>query len=163
MENGDPHQWEYNLIARFGRPHSELVKHHPRLQISPIVRQLEAIDHPNVALTLDIAHLHIAAHALEFGYLDAVSEAAFWVKHLHVNDNLGRLDTGFESLGDRLAFGEADIHLPPCWGTIPYQQVFARLPDYEGDLILEIRPGFRDYFAEGLENMRAVLEGRVAE
>jgi len=90
MENGDPHLWEYNVLAQFGRPREELVKHHARLRIEPIVRQLQAINHPNVGLTLDIAHLHIAAHEVGFDYLEAVSQATPWARHLHVNDNFGQ-------------------------------------------------------------------------
>ncbi len=157
MENGDSHQWEHNLIAQFGLSRSELAKHHARLQIGPIVRQLEAINHPNVAMTLDIAHLHIAAYDLGFDYLSAVSEAAPWVKHLHANDNFGRLDWGFDTEHDRWAFGEADVHLPPGWGNIPYGDVFSRLPNYEGDLILEIKPGFQDHLGEGLATIRGIL------
>lgn len=159
MENGDSHQWEHNLIARFGLPRAELSNHHPRLHIGPIARQLEAINHPNVGLTLDIAHLYIAAHDMGFDYLEAVSEAAPWVKHLHANDNFGRLDWGFDTEHDRWAFGEADIHLPPGWGSIPYRDVFTRLPGYEGDLILEIKPGFQDYLGEALADMQAILAG----
>lgn len=158
MENGDSHQWEHNLIAQFGLPREALTKHHARLAIGPIIHQLEAIDHPNAALTLDIAHLHIAAHDMGFDYLDAVSEAAPWTKHLHANDNFGRLDQGFDTESDRWAYGEADIHLPPGWGSIPYEDAFARLPEYEGDLVLEIKPGFQDYLGEGLETMQRILE-----
>jgi sugar phosphate isomerase/epimerase len=164
MENGDSHQWEHDLIARFGLPRRALLQHHARLHVTPIIRQLEAIDHPNVGLTLDIAHLHIAAHDMGFDYLDAVRQAAPWVRHLHANDNFGRLDEGFDSEPDRWAFGEADIHLPPGWGSIPYQEVFAQLPDYRGDLILEIKSGFADYLAESLTTMRGLVgEGRDDE
>lgn len=162
MENGDSHLWEHNLMARFGRPRTDLSKHHARLHIPPIVRQLEAIDHPNVAMTLDIAHLHIAAHDMGFDYLEAVAQAAPWVKHLHANDNFGRLDQGFDNEVDRWAYGEADIHMPPGWGSIPYAEVFARLPGYQGDLILEIKAGFADYFAEGRKTMEKIL-GFLAE
>lgn len=157
MENGDSHQWEHNLIAQCGRPRSALSTHHARLHIPPIVRQLEAINHPNVGMTLDIAHLHIAAHDMGFDYLAAVKEAAPWVRHLHANDNFGRLDQGFDNEVDRWAYGEADIHLPPGWGSIPYREVFKRLPEYQGNLILEIKAGFADYFGESLETMRGLI------
>lgn len=157
MENGDSHLWEHELLARHGQPHAALSKHHARLHIAPIVRQLEAIDHPNVGMTLDIAHLHIAANDMGFDYLDAVSEAAPWVRHLHANDNYGRLDWGFDNEPDRWPYGEADVHLPPGWGLIPYTDVFARLPDYRGKLILEIKSGFADYLGESLLNMRGFL------
>lgn len=157
MENGDSHLWEHNVIAQFGLPRAALADHHARLMIPPIVRQLEAIDHPAVGMTLDVAHLHIAAHDLGFDYLEAVSQAAPWVRHLHANDNFGRLDWGFDAEPDRWPYGEADVHLPPGWGSIPYAEVFARLDGYVGDLILEIKPGFADYLGESLATMRALV------
>ncbi len=157
MENGDSHLWEHHIIAQFGLPRAALAQHHPRLMITPIVRQLEAINDPAVGMTLDIAHLHIAAHDLSFDYLQAVEEAAPWVRHLHANDNFGRLDWGFDNESDRWPYGEADIHLPPGWGSIPYAEVFARLRGYHGDLILEIKAGFADYLDESLATMRGLV------
>ena len=159
MENSDPHQWEYEVLARCGRPRAELATHHPRLYVEPIVRQLEAIDHPNAGLALDVGHLYIAAHERGFDYLEAVSTAAPWVRHLHVSDNLGLLDQGFDAEHERWPFGEADIHLPPGWGRIPYREVFTRLPGYQGDLILEIKSGFVDYLGEALTTMQEILRG----
>ena len=127
--------------------------------IRPIVRQLEAIDDPAVGMTLDIAHLHIAAYDIGFDYLDAIEEAAPWVSHLHANDNFGRLDRGFDSEADRWPYGEADVHLPPGWGSIPYAEAFARLSAYSGDLILEIKSGFADYLGESLATMAGIVNG----
>lgn len=154
MENGDSHLWEHVIMAQFGLARDALATHHARMMIPPIVRQLEQIDDPAVGMTLDIAHLHIAAHDLGFDYLEAVEQAAPWVRHLHANDNFGRLDWGFDSEPDRWPYGEADIHLPPGWGSIPYSEVFARLPQYEGDMILEIKGGFADYLGESLTTMQ---------
>jgi sugar phosphate isomerase/epimerase len=162
MENGDSHQWEHQVMAQFGLPREALLKHHARLAIGPIVQQLEAIDHPAVGMTLDIAHLHIAAHDMGFDYLDAVTEAAPWVCHLHANDNFGRLDTGFDNEYERWPYGEADIHLPPGWGSIPYAEVFGRLGGYAGDLILEIKGGFADEFAESKTTIQNILAELVA-
>jgi sugar phosphate isomerase/epimerase len=157
MENGDSHLWEHALMARFGLPREALLQHHARLQIAPIIRQLEAIDHPVVGMTLDIAHLHIAAHDMGFDYLVAVEEAAPWVVHLHVNDNFGKLDSGFDNEPERWPYGEADIHLPPGWGSIPYHDVFRRLEGYQGDLVLEIKSGFADYLDESLATIQRSL------
>jgi sugar phosphate isomerase/epimerase len=158
MENLDPHLWEHNLIRSFGQPASAIERHLARLRIGPIVRQLEAIDSPNVRMTLDVAHLYLSSHDLGFDYLDAVREAAPWVQHLHVTDNFGRLDVGYDGEMDRWAYGEADLHMPPGWGTIPFGEVFARLPDYRGDLILEIEGGFEGYRGYALESISAILE-----
>jgi len=157
MENGDPHLWEYTVIEGCGESRDHLSKHHARLLVDPILRQLQEINHPNVGMTLDIGHLYIAAHTLDFDYLEAVSCAAPWVKHLHFSDNFGRLDQGFDAEWERWAFGEADIHMPPGWGSIPYRGVLACLPEYHGDIILEIKPFFRDYLGDGLRAIQDIL------
>ena len=162
MENGDPHQWEYELLARHGLPRAAISEHHARLHVEPIVRQLEAIDRPNVGMALDVGHLYIAAHDRGFDYLEAVRAAAPWVRHLHVSDNFGRLDRGFDAEPDRWAFGEADVHMPPGWGRIPYAELLAQLPGYEGDMILEIKNGFLDHAGQGLETIKRHLnDGQV--
>ena len=129
MENGDSHQWEHTLLSPHGLPRQALLQHHARLKIEPIVRQLEQINHPNIALTLDFAHLWIAANDMEFDYFDGIRAAAPWVKHLHMSDNFGRLDHGFDYEPDRWALGEADMHMPPGLGSVPLHEALAQLPD----------------------------------
>ncbi|MBN1934033.1 MAG: sugar phosphate isomerase/epimerase [Anaerolineae bacterium] len=157
MENGDTHRWEHEQMARFGLPREALSKHHARIHIMPIVCQLEAIDHPNVGLTVDVGHLYIAARDMGFDYLTAIKRAAPWLKHIHLSDNFGRLDWGFDQESDRWAFGEADVHMPPGWGEIPYREVFARWPDYHGDMIIELKPSFFDHAQGGLHVLQALL------
>lgn len=157
MENGDPHLWEYAVLLRDGKAASDLAKYHARLRTSAIVAQAQAVNHPNVGITLDLAHLHLAAHALGDDYLEAISIAGPWVRHLHINDNFGKLDTGFDSEGDRLLYGEADLHLPPGWAAIPFADAFARLKEYEGDIVLEIKERYQDHLGEALENARQIL------
>ncbi len=157
MENGDPHQWEHNLIARYGLPRQTISQHHARLLLAPIVRQLEAIGHPGVGMTLDLGHLYIAARDLGFDYLAPIREAAHWVKHLHISDNLGILDQGFDAEQDRWALGEADIHMPPGWGSIPYREALEQLPGYRGDAVLEIKAGFLDQATQGLRVFEELL------
>jgi sugar phosphate isomerase/epimerase len=104
-----------------------------------------------------MAHLHIGAHALGDDYLDAVELAAPWVRHLHINDNFGKLDVGFDAEISRLPYGEADLHLPPGWGAIPLREAFKRLNGYEGDIILEIKHQYWDHFGDALTNTRELL------
>jgi len=158
MENGDPHLWEYALMQQNSRQSHELAKYHARLRIAPIVEQLEAINHPNIGMTLDLAHLHLATHALGDDYLEAVELASPWVRHLHINDNFGKLDVGFNSEKDRLPYGEADLHLPPGWAVIPFAEAFAKLGNYEGDIILEIKERYWDHFGEALHNTQQILQ-----
>ena len=157
LENGDPHLWEYALMKSNHKSPDDLSKYHARLRIQPIIDQLAAINHPNIGMTLDLAHLHLATHALGDNYLEAVSLAAPWVRHLHMNDNFGKLDVGFDNETDRLPYGEADLHLPPGWAAIPFRESFQRLANYEGDIILEIKHQYWDHFGEALENTRQLL------
>jgi sugar phosphate isomerase/epimerase len=157
MENGDPHLWEYQLMKANGLPGTDLPIYHPRLRVPPIVDQVRAVNHPNVAMTLDMAHLHIAAHSVGFDYLEAVEQAASVTRHLHLNDNFGKLDSGFDDGGERAPYGEADLHLPPGWGCIPYAEAFERLANYNGHLILEIKARYAEYFAAARETMERML------
>ena len=157
IENGDPHLWEYAVLLRDGKAPDDLARYHARMRTSAIVAQAEAVNHPNVGITLDLAHLHLATHALGEDYLEAISVAAPWVCHVHINDNFGKLDAGFDAEGERLLYGEADLHLPPGWAAIPFADAFGRLNDYEGDIVLEIKSRYRDHLGEALENTRRIL------
>jgi sugar phosphate isomerase/epimerase len=157
MENGDTHQWEHALLERFGLPRTSLSDHHARTRIPPIVRQLEAIDHPNVGLTVDVAHLHIAARDIGFDELEAATQAAPWVRHVHVSDNFGQLDRGYATESDRWAFGEADMHMPPGWGDVPYRDLFARWPEYRGRVVMELTGPFFDFAAQGMQELRKLV------
>lgn len=157
IENGDPHLWEYAVLRREGMAASDLPKYHARLRTSAIAAQAETVNHPNVGITLDLAHLHLATHALGEDYLEAISVAAPWVRHLHINDNFGKLDLGVDYEGYRLPYGEADLHLPPGWGALPFADAFDRLPDYEGDIVLEIKERYRDHLDEALDTTRRIM------
>jgi sugar phosphate isomerase/epimerase len=150
VENSDAHLWELNVIRQCGGSLADLAKYHGRLLLPKVVKQLEEVNHPNVAMTLDFGHLYIASKVLGFDYLPAISNAAPWIKHLHVSDNFGNLDRNVYHEPDRWAFGEADMHMPPGFGGIPLQESIDCLPDFKGFVILEMVEGFRDYFQNAL-------------
>lgn len=157
MENGDPHLWEYALLNQQGKPPGDLAKYHARMRTAAIVEQLEAVNHANVRMTLDLGHLYLAARALADDYLAAIETAAPWVCHLHINDNFGKLDRGVDYEGYRLPYGEADLHLPPGWGSLPYPAAFARVDKFAGDIVLEIKSRYREHLDEALTNTRQIL------
>ena len=157
MENGDPHLWEYAVLNEQGKAPDELVKYHGRMRTAALVEQVVAVNHPNIRITLDLGHLHLAAQALGEDYLQAIATAAPWVCHLHINDNFGKLDMGVDYEGYRLPYGEADLHLPPGWGAIPFAEAFARLDDFAGDIILEIKSRYREHLDEALMNTQRIL------
>lgn len=157
MENGDPHLWEYVVLKEQGKAREGLAKYHARMRTSAILRQVEAVNHANVRITLDLGHLYLATQALGEDYLEAIRTAAPWVCHLHINDNFGKLDSGVDYEGYRLPYGEADLHLPPGWGALPFAEAFERLNDYEGDIVLEIKARYREHLDEALASTQRIL------
>jgi sugar phosphate isomerase/epimerase len=89
-----------------------------------LARQVEAIDHPAVGVCLDSGHLLLSAHWFGFDYLAAVERLAPLVNHLHLQD----LFRPYSSMpGGPL--GTGDLHLPPGWGEVPFDDMFSRV-DY---------------------------------
>jgi sugar phosphate isomerase/epimerase len=158
MENRDPHPWELAALRRCDVAASLLPKYHAGISIPDLVAQVEAVDHPSFGLTLDLGHLFLAASCCGFDYLEAIRQAAPYVRHLHISDNWGRLGGAFDSLNHRIPHGEGDLHLPPGWGAIPHVQALRQLPSYEGAYVLEIRPRFFEHFAEALETARQIVD-----
>ncbi len=154
MENRDPHLWELAVLRQAGRAPDELLTYHPGLSIPEVVRQVTQVNHPNLGMTLDLGHLFLSAQHCGFDFLTAVGPAAPPVRHLHLHDNLGRLDSGFGQISARMPFGEADLHMPPGWGTIPLAAALAHLPGFDGFCVLEIQPRWAEHRAEALAAAR---------
>jgi sugar phosphate isomerase/epimerase len=154
MENRDPHLWELAVLRRAGRPPDDLLTYHPGLSIPEVARQVTAVDHPCLGMTLDLGHLYLAAKQCGFDFLTAVGQAAPYVRHLHLHDNLGRLDCGFDQVQARMPFGEADLHMPPGWGTIPLAAALAQMPAFDGVCVLEMQPRWAEHRAEAVAAAR---------
>jgi len=95
---------------------------------------------------LDLGHGYLAATRFGFDFLEAVRIAAPLVGHLHLSDNFGHFEetrlTSYELYKQipyrrRLALGKGDLHLPPGWGKVPWEEALGLLGDYQGVLILE--------------------------
>ncbi len=157
MENRDPHPWEIAVLWRFGLDADQLPKYHAGILIDNLVRQIAEVNQPNLGLTLDLAHLFLAANQCDFDFLGAIRQAAPCVRHLHGSDNFGRLGSVFADLSERIPYGDGDLHLPPGWGTIPHVEALAQLDGYEGLYVLELQPRFREHFAEALQTMRHLI------
>lgn len=93
-----------------------------------LAEQIDLIEHPNVSGCLDFGHGWIAAHYLGYDYAAALQAFAPYVNHLHLHDSCGHPVTmGLADLGDQVAFGEGDLHLPPGWGTIDWTTLLPTL------------------------------------
>ena len=134
------------------------------LRLDLIAEQVQAVDHPNVAMCLDCGHGYLAAQYLGWDYLATIRQVAPLVGHVHLNDNFGRtkLDADWD-VNEYLAIGEGDMHLPPGWGAIPLEEVFAVPFPRDPTVILELRPHFAENAAEALANTRRLVGGLKAE
>jgi len=114
--------------------------------IQNVVDFVQEVGRKNVKMTLDLGHGYLAATRFGFDFLEAVRIAAPLVGHLHLSDNFGHFEetrlTSYELYKQipyrrRLALGKGDLHLPPGWGKVPWEEALGLLGDYQGVLILE--------------------------
>jgi len=117
-------------------------------RVDPVIECVRRINRPNVAMTLDIGHAHLAAAYFRFEFLDAIRSTLPYVRHVHVNDNFGRYDPlrlenftlyRTQTPADTFPLGKGDLHFPVGWGGIPLEQVFEVLRGYQGTVIHEYR------------------------
>jgi sugar phosphate isomerase/epimerase len=114
--------------------------------VEPVVRFVREVDRPNFRMCFDTGHAFLAARYFHFDFLEALRAALPLVGHVHLNDNTGvfeelritdRPTYNQLPMGLRRTFGRGDIHLPPFWGTIPFEEVFALLKGYRGMFVCE--------------------------
>lgn len=125
--------------------------------IDRLVEQVKGVGRDNVAITFDFGHAYIASRYYGFNFLEAIELAMPLVKHIHLHDDFGKpagLDRRHMVL---MPDGKGDLHLPIGWGEIPYREVFSRLKGYNGILLLEINPRYRDYYGDALQETRRLL------
>ena len=129
------------------------------LRLDLIAEQVQAVDHPQVAMCLDCGHGFLAARYLGWDYLATIRQVAPLVGHVHLNDNFGRANLdGSWDVNEYIAVGDGDLHLPPGWGAIPLQEVFATPFPQDPTVILELRPHFYENAAEALATTRAFVD-----
>ncbi len=111
-----------------------------------VVDFVREVGRKSVGMTLDLGHGYLAAARFGFDFLEAVRTAAPLVRHIHLSDNFGSFEETRLVSYDlykqipyrrRLALGRGDLHLPPGWGTVPWEEALRQLKDYQGVLILE--------------------------
>ncbi len=114
----------------------------------PVIECIRRVNRPNVAMTLDIGHMYLAAAHFRFDFLEAIRSALPLVRHVHVNDNFGRYDPlrlenftvyRTQTPADTFPLGKGDLHLPVGWGTIPLETVFEHLQGFRGTAVHEYR------------------------
>lgn len=117
--------------------------------------QVARINRPNVGLTLDFGHLHMAARHYGFSEEEAVKQLAPWIRHCHLHDNFGLANDPMEKLQPQLLpFGRGDLHLPIGWGDIDFVGLCSLfLSRYRGLLITELRSRYFNFTGESAANL----------
>lgn len=114
--------------------------------IDPVVDLVREIDHPNLRLTFDTGHAYLASRYFHFDFFNALTQMIPYLGHIHLSDNIGiyeelritnRAVYDVMPMPYRRELGRGDIHLPPYYGTIPYDAIFQRLFTYRGWYICE--------------------------
>lgn len=134
-------------------------------RVTPVIEFVKRLSRPNVKLVFDTGHAFLAANHFGFDFSYALKEARPYVGHVHLSDNTGRFEElrlsdrlAYDCLpmGYRRAFGSGDIHLPPGFGKIPFESVFATLRDQPGAWVCEYdSQSFLPFNTEICSNVRA--------
>jgi sugar phosphate isomerase/epimerase len=109
-----------------------------------IAAQVAAAGHPNVGATIDLGHATMMARSRQQDLAASVAAMAPHVVHIHMQDQFGRQDTiRLPGLGEKLAYGTADLHAPPGWGDIPFETLLKLLAPRPGTvMIYELNPNY---------------------
>jgi len=131
-----------------------------------VLELVESVDHPNVGITLDIAHLFTITNYYGLDFIKQIELALLKIVELHVSDNLGEYALTYKEIPEtyhfRFVYGLGDIHLPLGMGIIPYEDVINifKKNDFEGIVILEINSmdRFIDEYRSSLKILREGFE-----
>jgi len=146
----DAHRWAADLAGKLG---VLLCVENIEVEIvEPVVELAQKVDNPNLKLNLDTGHAFLAANYFHFDFLKAVSLMVPYLGHMHLNDNTGTFEElritnrpvyDSMTMSWRREFGKGDIHIPPFFGKIPFDDVLALCKDYSGVYICEYT--YNDY------------------
>ena len=126
--------------------------------LEELVRMVKAVNHSQVGITLDTGHAYLAACHYGYDLLAGSSLIGPYVRHIHLHDNFGRCCASWEKKQyEMAAMGRGDMHMPIGWGSVPADEILARLPQYNGSITLELRPRYREHYREALANAQALV------
>lgn len=137
----------------------EISKYNYGTKIEELIEQVKKIDHENVGITFDFSHAYLASKYYRFKFLDSIKLALPYIKHVHIHDCFGKPKLSYEEQDINLIqFGIGDLHMPIGWGELPYNKIFRILKNYQGLLILELKPRFKKFFAYSLQRVEELVE-----
>jgi len=141
LENDDPRLYSLRIGVR----------------LTSLAKVIDRLGYEGAGIALDVGHLYLAAELYGFNLLDEVRRNLSYVKHLHLNDNMGKCD----GLGTRVwSRGLGDLHLPPGEGNAPIEEVLKLLVNshYDGLYLLDLHPNSVNFDREGLAKLTEELK-----
>lgn len=133
--------------------------------VEPVVELVTAIDSPALRMAFDTGHAFLASHYFKFDYIEAFKKTLPYLAHLHMSDNSGAFEElritdrpkyDYLPMGYRLEYGRGDIHVPPYFGKIPYDELFKVLGDFGGIYLCE-------YYVERFMPLGGLVQKKVRE
>ena len=133
--------------------------------VDPVIELVATVDSPHLRLAFDTGHAFLAAHYFKFDFIEAFRKALPYLGHFHLSDNTGVFEElritdrpTYDALpmGWRYEYGRGDIHLPPYWGKIPYDELFRLASSYQGMFICE-------YYSERFLPFNGDVQKKVRE
>ncbi len=122
------------------------------IRLDLLTEQIRTVDHPRVGVCLDTGHAFLAATYLETEYLPAIRDIAPLVSHLHISDNLGRVQLDRDADGvESLILGDGDLHLLPGWGRVPLAEIMSIPFAQDPIAIIEMRALFFPHVQEAYD------------
>ncbi|MDR3566347.1 MAG: sugar phosphate isomerase/epimerase [Negativicutes bacterium] len=149
---------DVTIAVENARPYLDAPHYCYAESLAELGRMVRTVNHERVGIALDVGHAHLAACHYRYDLRKEVGEISRYVKHIHLHDNFGKCCYSKERKQYELAAtGRGDMHMPIGWGNIPAAGVLAQLADYQGIVTLELRPRYREYYREALENAQQLL------
>lgn len=123
--------------------------------IEELVKQVKKIDDENIGINLDFGHAYLSASLYNEDFLKIISQVKPYLKHLHLHDNFG-CPSHFQEKDQNLliANGRGDMHLPPGWGSIPFQEAIKILKPLSCFSVIELRSRYFEYIKESREMLK---------
>ena len=143
--------------------------------VDPVIDFVAEVDSPNLRLAFDTGHAFLASRYFHFDFLESFRKGLPFLVHIHLSDNTGNFEElritdrwAYDSLpmGMRFEYGRGDIHLPPFFGKVPYNELFDMLfstyPQWEGMFVCEYYSDmFLPFNREVQEKVRrSIIEAR---
>lgn len=137
-------------------------------RIDPLIRFLKRADKSNLQMTFDTGHAYLASKFFHFDFLESLKQSLPFIGHVHLSDNTGAYEElritnrlVYDTLAkqQRFTLGRGDIHLPPFWGKIPFDDVCHLLKDFRGIYLCEFYSDFFLPFNRTIqEKVRSAIE-----